>query len=122
MPMTADEFIRQKMQKLEEMKPPKTKYLNARKRNPSPLDKFEKKVLTQKERKAKRAVKIKRDMQWRQKNRDRIHIDVPKIIHIRDLLQYRPAHNTISEYVTKAILEKLERDGIDIHMFDNDEE
>ena len=91
---------------------------NARKRNIKPI---QKKELTPEEKEKKRIAKNQRQRENRRARIEVIQVQVPKNKHIRELLYKRHTYASVSEYIIAAILEKLERDGIDIHMFDDEQ-
>lgn len=62
--------------------------------------------------------RIRKQNDWRRENADVIQIKVSKKYHIRDFLETTCGDRGKQAYIISAILEKLERDGIDIHMFD----
>ena len=88
---------------------------NARKRNIKPI---QKKELTPEEKEERRIAKNQRQRDNRKARIEIIQVQAPKSKHIRELLYKRHTYASVSDYIIAAILEKLERDGIDIHMFD----
>ena len=87
---------------------------NARKRNIKPIQKGEHEVDPGEQ----AIMRVRQQSKWQRENTDQITIRPHKRKHIKQLIKYRNPDEGMTEYVISAILEKLERDGIDIHMFD----
>lgn len=114
MPITARELIREKEKAAEAEKERRKKAIEA-----SQADAEKQRKKLERARKAR-----KREYQAEyQKLNESITCIAPRNLHLKQLLELRPGRYSakpvsMSAYIIAAILEKLEHDGIDIHMFD----
>lgn len=118
MPITAQELIRQKEKTAREEAERRKELVRA---SQAALDK-----LAEKQKKSLERARKAHQKEYRaeyQKVNETITCISPRTLHLKQLLEFRPGRYSakpvsVSQYIITAILEKLERDGIDIHMFD----